>query len=306
MPRLLLLILLCGAFHHLAAQPGSCVDLIRKVHADVTSGRLGEAEVLLAAGVADPSCEWYILQDKAVVLSWSGRLEEAGNYAARAIASLDKTHAPDDPLLLRPLHMLASVQLQQGQIAAARNSLRRMQKIRIEGPRDSALLHGAAAAVYQAQRYTDQAEAEYKLAISAWEEASPAPTADAAAVLNGLADLYIVSKRNQEAERILARALTIYAQSSDAGPADHIRVLNSQAVLFVSQGFWQKAEDNLRAALAIADRTPGMNGVVLEPLLDNYSRVLRTNHHTKEARTVEARVSSLRSDRQIVDITELR
>ncbi len=60
-----------------------------------------------------------ILQDLAVVVSRSGRLEEAENYADRSVRILEKNYSPDALILLRPLHMLSSARVQQGKIAGA-------------------------------------------------------------------------------------------------------------------------------------------------------------------------------------------
>ncbi len=128
-------------------------------------------------------------------------------------------------------------------------------------------------------------------------------------MLNGLADTYIVRKRLDEAGRLLDRVLTIFATASDTGPADQIRVLNSQAVFYASQGQWRKAEDDLKSAISLADVNSGLNPVELEPLLNNYARVLRGNSRMREARTVEARVAAIHSRSfadSIVDVTQLK
>jgi tetratricopeptide (TPR) repeat protein len=192
---LILLILASGGIPSISAQTLDCAELLRSVRADVTSGRLRNAESMLSATATGPDCEWQVLQDRAVIASSLGRLDEAENDSKRAIAVLDRAHAPDDPALLRPLRLLSTIEIQEGKVAAARAAFERMQTIHIETPLDRALLHGAAGTLLQAEKRTRAAESEYQLAIAAWDEASPVPSPEAAALLNGLADLYIGEKR---------------------------------------------------------------------------------------------------------------
>ena len=297
----------------LAAPNRACVELNRTVIAQASNGQLKDAELSLSGTLADmtngvsQSCEWIILQNMAVVVSRSGHPEVAESYAYRSVGILERNYPPDDPILLRPLHMLAAVRFQQGKLAAAREAFQRMQRIPISLPLDRALLHGSAAALFHSEGRHAEAEKEYLSAISDWEEAGRGKTADEAAVLNGLTDLYIVDGRFDEASKTLDRALAIFAVATDVGLADRIRVLNSQAVLHAKGGQWRKAEGDLRTALSLAD-PGGLSPLELEPLLDNYAVVLARNHRTREARSVAARADAIRSSGlagAIVDASQL-
>lgn len=288
----------------------ACTEFNQKIFAQVEAGQLKEAETALTHALAstgdNPSCDWITLQNMSVVMSRSGRLEEAESYAARALAILDRTVPPDDLVLLRPLHTLSTTRLQLGKIAGAREAFQRLQRIRITLPIDRAMVRGAAGALLAAEGRPSEADSEYRQSIEAWEQAGLGDSAYLAATLNGLSDLYISTGRFADAERALLRALAIHASSPDTGPVDQIRILNSQAVLCARQGQWKKAEDYLRAAVTLADGT--VNSVLLEPLLSNYAQVLRSNHQTKQARALEARAAALFSAtpaHALVDTTQL-
>lgn len=293
--------------------PGrACVELNRTVLAQVWGGQVKEAEAslngALTAADRSPSCDWMILQNMAVVMSRSGRLEEAEKYAYRSVRVVESSYPPNDPALLRPLHTLSSVRIQLGMIAGAREAFQKMQRIPTTLPLDRALLHATAAALFQLEGHHGEAEVEYLTALAAWEESGRGKTADVAAVLNGLADLYIVDKRLADADLAINRALAIFAVAADVGLADRIRILNSQAVLYAREGQWRKAEDDLRAAISLADLEKGLSPIELEPLLDNYAHVLARNHQQRESRSVAARVAALQSAKltnAIVDTSEL-
>jgi tetratricopeptide (TPR) repeat protein len=280
-----------------------CREFNHGVLAEIELGHLEEAEKALSDALANPSaagltpsCNWALNQNMAVVVSRSGRLDEAEHYAKRSIAALDVTFASDDVVYLRPLQVLSSSLLQQGKIAGARKVLQRMQQVKIELPLDRALLHGIGAAVLQAEGRPVEAEPEYLTTIAAWEEAGRGATSDFATALNGLADLYTTVRRFTEAARTLARVFAIYAAASDAGPQEQIRALNSRGVLYASQGQWRKAEHDLGSALLLIDRCEslgGFNATTLAPLLSNYAYVLHANHQSKEARLVESRIATL-------------
>src|SRR6185312_9200658 len=106
-------------------------------------------------------CEWMILQNMAVVMSRSGRLEEAAGYATRAIGLLDARLPRMSLALMRPLQTLSTVRLQQGRIGEARTAYQRMQGLPSNEPLDRALVHGTAAALFQAEGRNAEAEAEY-------------------------------------------------------------------------------------------------------------------------------------------------
>jgi tetratricopeptide (TPR) repeat protein len=217
-------LLLCG-FQHAAAQDSgppdapsrACVEFNRSILDQVGSGQLKDAEIVLSRALAStfnglsPSCDWMILQNMAVVMSRSGRLEESEEFADRSVRALEKTVPPGDPSLLRPLHTLASARMQQGKIAGTREAFQRMRGIPLEHPIDRAMFHGTAAALLQTEHRNAEAEAEYITTLAAWEESGRAETADMAAELNNLADLCTTMGRFDQASRMLDRAVAIFS-----------------------------------------------------------------------------------------------
>ena len=85
---------------------------------------------------------------------------------------------PTDRMLLRPLQILAAAGLESGKTARAREAVRRMQSIRINGPDDSALVHGIAGTLLQIEGQKSEAEVEYLAAFRAWEEAGRSDSAE--------------------------------------------------------------------------------------------------------------------------------
>jgi hypothetical protein len=71
---------------------------------------------------------------------------------------------------------------------------------------------------------------------------------------------------------------------------------------------WPKAEQDLHEAVSLADLELRMAPAARAILLAEYARVLRKNHHGREARSIEERLRSLKRDSTIdavVDVTEL-
>jgi tetratricopeptide (TPR) repeat protein len=297
-----------------AAVTAACVDLNQAVLTQVANGRLNEAELTVSAALASgddhaqDACAGVILNNMAAIMAVSGRLADAERLAERSVLILEKTYSPTDTTLLRPLQILAAARFEQGKTARAREAFKRMQAIRIQRPEDSALVHGTAAMLLEAEGRRQEAEAEYLASIRAWEEAGRGEFADVGAVLNGLGSLYIHEQRLTEAGQALDRAFAIFSRATDAAPMDRIKLLNVRGVLRARQGDRQAAEHDLHDALSMADREPWVDPVALRSLLTNYALVLRKNHHRREARPIEARAAAIQIDRTraaLVDTTDL-
>jgi tetratricopeptide (TPR) repeat protein len=292
----------------------ACVELNQTVLTQVAKGQLTEAELAVSAFLASggdhaqDSCVGLVLSNMAAFMSVSGQLADAERLADRSVLILERTYAPNDVMLLRPLQLLAAARFEQGKTTRAREAFKRMQAVRIQLPEDGALVHGTAAALLEVEGRRVEAEGEYLAALRAWGEAGRGETADAGAILNNLGSLYIHEQRLDEARRALDRALAIFSRAEDAAPMDRIKLLNVRGVLRTRQGDWTGAEQDLHGALLMVDREPWVNPVALRSLLDNYSRVLRRNHHKREARSIEARAAKIQMDRttaSVVDITDL-
>jgi tetratricopeptide (TPR) repeat protein len=302
-----------GVSQHVLSTP-ACVELNQRVLTQVANGQAAGADVTLAAAlasgadVAQASCGGFVLNNMAALMAVSVRIAEAERLAERSFKILEKIYPPDDPVLLRPLQILAATRVEQGKIAKAREAYKRMQLIRIQSPEDSALVHGAAAPLLQVERRRGEAETEYLAAFQSWADAGQGETADAGAILNALGSLYIEEHRLDDARRMLDHALTIFSHATDAIPMDRIRLLLVRGVLYARQGEWQKAEQDLCDALSVADRQLKFDSFALRSLLSSYAVILRKNHRRKEARSIEARAAALgrnHTTEDVVDVTGL-
>jgi tetratricopeptide (TPR) repeat protein len=290
----------------------SCARLNQTLTSQIANGQFSAGETALSAALAsgaysaDDACTALILNNMAGLLSVQGRVAEAESFAERSVAILDK--APNDSVLLRSLQILAALRFEQGKMGMAREALRRMQSIRLQGPEESAVLHGTAAAFLQAEHRRPEAEAEYIATIRAWGEAGRGETADTGDILSSLASLYIEEQRLDEAQRTLDRALAIFSRAKDTVPMDRIKLLGLRGTLHALLGHWQQSEQDLADAVSIVDRQTSVDPALLRSLLDNYSYVLRRNHHRREARSIEARTAALpatNTTAAVVDIKDL-
>jgi tetratricopeptide (TPR) repeat protein len=291
-----------------------CADLKQTVLTQVANGKLNEAELAVSAVLASGSdhaqdaCAGVVLNNMAAFMAISGRLADAERLAERSVLILEKTYSPTDTTLLQPLQILTAARFEQGKTARARDAFKRMQAIRIQRPEDSALVHGTAAALLDAEGRRQESEAEYLASIRAWEEAGLGESVDVGAVLNGLGSLYIHEQRLTEARQALDRAFAIFSRAQDAAPMDRIKLLAVRGWLQAWQGNWQAAEQDFHDALSMADRESWVDPLALRSLLTNYAVVLRKNHHRREARAIEARAAAVQIGRirtAIVDTTDL-
>jgi tetratricopeptide (TPR) repeat protein len=254
------------------------------------------------------SCVGYVLSNMAALNSVSGRPAEAERLADLSVGVLEKFYSPTDPVLVRPLEILAAARLESGKTARAREAVKRMQSIPINVPKDSALVHGIAASLLQTEGRKSEAEVEYLAAFRAWEEGGSGETADAAGILGSLGALYLEERRLDEARRALDHASVIYSRAKDIVPMDRIKFLDLRGVLHSRLGEWGLARDDLRDALSMADREPSVDPPVLRSVLNNYALVLRRTHHGRDARAIEARAAVLPKDRanaSVVDVSDL-
>jgi len=288
----------------------ACREFNQRILSQAARGGIKEAERALSANSSalTPSCAALVLYGLARLLSVSGRLSEAEQFAERSVRALEVRYAPDDPALLYPLHVLACIRFELGKTARAREAFKRMQSIRIERPRDAALVHGMSGALLEAEGKWHDAESEYLLAVAAWQEAGRGDTADTGALLNALGALYTKERRFTEACQLLDRALAIFNQSPDAVPMDRLKALNVRAALHARQDEWREARQDLANAVSIADSDVQLNAAALPSLLINYACVLRKMHQRREAGAIEARLAGLADAKKtdaIVDVSEL-
>jgi tetratricopeptide (TPR) repeat protein len=123
-----------------------------------------------------------------------------------------------------------------------------------------------------------------------------------------LGNVYIEQRRFAEAGKTLDHALEIYDAGRITGPMDRIKLLHSRALLQIRQRQWPQAEEDLRTAISTADRDTLLDAVELNGLLAGYAFVLRKNHKTREARSVERRAAALPNhgwNNAVVDVSDL-
>src|SRR5215471_6216004 len=293
---------------------GACADMNDAATALAANGRLAEAEALLgratvSGGERDQGiCTGRVLANVARVTAVLGRIAEAGRLAEQSLRILENFYPPDDWVLLYPLQVIASVRLESGNIARAREALRRIRAIRIDRPEDSAIVHATMGALLQMEGRRSEAETEYQDALRAWEEAGRSESTDVAVIFHSLGALYLAERRLDEARRVLDQALVIHNRAKDSVPIDRVRFLYLRGVLHARLGEWQQSEQDLRDALSLADRQPYVDPDFLRSMFGSYSTVLRRNHHRREARCIEARRAALPTNSTtagVVDSTEL-
>jgi tetratricopeptide (TPR) repeat protein len=289
-----------------------CADLNRAVLNQAANGKLAEAEADLRTAMANrrselrPACEGLMLHNLAALTLLAGSLAEAESLAERAIAILEPVLGPENTGLLRPVHVLFSTRLDQGKIGRARESLLKMQRIRVTNPQEQALLHGAEAALLRAEGRFGESELAFRLALRDWQEAGQSDGGEVGSVLSGLTSLYLTQERLKEAADVLDQAFAAVNDAPDAAPADHLKLLRLRAALERRQGEWPKAAEDLRQALNLVQREPDSG--LLAALMTEYAEALRRQHRRREARAVEKRVAALRvasKGNEVVDATQL-
>jgi hypothetical protein len=288
----------------------ACEDLKRTVVVQSSSGRSKEAEASLSAALADGKrrCVGLVLTEVAANASLSGWIAEAEQFAERSIKVLQMDHASNDPILLRPLHIISAVSFEQGKLAKSRRTLKQMLQIRAERPDDRTQIHSTAAMLLRYEGKLKEAETEILMAIRAWEETGRTDSADYAALLGGLGGLYIDQRRHAAARPVLDRALAITELAVDAVPSDRIHLLHIRAALHARDGEWRESEAKFVQALAMADQESRVDPAMLRALLTNYAILLRKTHRGREARSFEKRAVALRgypATNALVDATEL-
>jgi tetratricopeptide (TPR) repeat protein len=291
-------------------ESSDCAAFSELALASTAANRLDQAETIISAAVSQGKniCAGVVSGNVAVLLSIQVRIRDSEAFATRSLDLLRKSVAPDDPILLRPLHVLAIAQLSQGKLRKAERVFEQMLQVRAECPEQRGQVHITGGVLRQMQGSWKEAESEYLLAYEEWKQLGKAADADAAAVLTYLGALYLTEKRFQEASQALDRALAIVAAAENGFPLDRLKLLNFRAVAYAGQGEWPEAQEKLRLAIAIAEDMGASEPGVLRTVLNNYAIALRKNHHRREARTVERRVSALPRDPAsgaVIDIREL-
>ena len=102
-----------------------CVEFNQLAIVGAVPNRLDQAEAAISAAVSQGKyvCAGVLLGNVAALLSIHGRIRDSEAFAARSLDLLRQNIDPDDPRLLRPLHVLATATLEQGEIRKAEQAL---------------------------------------------------------------------------------------------------------------------------------------------------------------------------------------
>jgi len=278
----------------------------------IAGGRLDDAkrsvDETLSQVPIEPVCAGLLSNNLAAALQIAGRLDEARVFAERAIAQFQKSLAADDSAYLRPLQIIATVDLLQGMTGKAREVFRRMQAIRATDPSDRVLLLWISGSLLEREGRKQEAESALIAARAALSDAGRQNSADAASICGQLACLYLHERRYREAAAAVNTALSTLSLAGDVRPLDRIKLLDTRAAVCAHENRWPDAESDLAEAVSLAREQPKIDSVELRPLVKDYAYVLRKLHR-KEARSIEAWASALQSTNtasgQVVDLTEL-
>jgi hypothetical protein len=100
----------------------ACIELNETVLAQASSGKFGAAETMLSVALASVGnrseylCAGLVFHKMSALMAGSGRIAEAERFAERSVKILAEHFPTDDPILLRPLQMLAATRFEQGEM----------------------------------------------------------------------------------------------------------------------------------------------------------------------------------------------
>ena len=290
-----------------------CAGLNQEATERIAQGRSAEVERLLSLkvvnpGGAGPVCTGLVANNIAARLLISGRLADAERMALRSVRAFETGFSSDDPVLLRPLQILAASRFEQGKIGEARQAFRRMEAVQTTRPQDRWIVQGMAGALLAAEGKLPEAESELVTALEMLHQCGLGQSADAGALLAGLSTIYIRERRIPEALRLLDQASAVFADAAEADPWDRVKLLHTRGALQARQGQWKEAEQDLADALALADRESRVEPAALRDMLMDYAKALRKNHRRSEAQSIERRLATLGGYSQhsaVVDVSDL-
>ena len=124
--------------------------------------RLDQVESAISAVTSQGKyvCAAVLLGNVAVLLSIHGRIRDSEVFAARSLDLLRKNVDPSDPILLRPLHALATAGLEQGKVGKAEQAFEQMLKVRAERPEQRGLVPITGGMLRQTQGKWKEAESD--------------------------------------------------------------------------------------------------------------------------------------------------
>lgn len=295
--------------------PGNhCAQVNSSIAEAAAQGGADEASRILSSATAtggtglDAHCAGLLSNNVAALFLTSGRLNEAQRFAEKAIAYLQKDHPLDDSTYLRPLHVLATVDLELGLTRKADELVQRMRTIPAITTADRALVDQISGAVLQREGRLQEAESQYRAVLAELSRTDKDAGAEGAAVRGQLACLYLQDHRDADALKTADDALRCLDALSGVPPLYRIKLLNVRAVACTRLDRWPEAEADLAEAVSLGRLQTHLDSAELQPIVSNYAGVLRKLHR-KEARSVEKLAASLQKENRasstIVDISQL-
>jgi tetratricopeptide (TPR) repeat protein len=199
-------------------------ERINAVSSQIAQGQIDDAMHAVSQILAgdssgrEPACLALVSNNLAAGLQMSGRLKEARTFAEQAIKYFGRAFPADDPVYLAPLHILATMDLEQGLTAGARQVFIRMQNIGTTQLQDRMLVLSISASLLLGEGSRQEAESQFNEALSAISQARKQNSADAVLIRVQLAYSCLQEQRYEDAKAILNRALASVKCAPEAVP----------------------------------------------------------------------------------------
>ncbi|RMH09820.1 MAG: tetratricopeptide repeat protein [Nitrospirae bacterium] len=161
-------------------------------------------------------------------------------------------------------------------------------------PRQATTLNNLAA-VHEALGEYEQAELQYRHALTIIETIQGPHHPDVVIGLNNLAMLYFTQKDFQNAELLWQRALGILEQHLGPEHPHLIQLIKTLALVSQAQGHMDQAEERYKRAIYIAKHALGTRYPYLPHLLELYAQFLRQVSRQEEAVMVEKEAQAIRA-----------
>ena len=292
----------------------ACAELDETVVNEVNNDRarnvLGRLAPQLAGRTSfERICGGTILTDIAALLAARGRLAEAETLARHGVETIRREALTNASLLLVPLSILATVQIEERKITAARAVVMEMQALPADSPIHHALVHQLSGRLLAVEKRTAEAVSEYMAAFEAWKQSGSDRKMAACDVLHEMSILSLQDGRLDDALSLVNQALEIISSLPAALVADRAKLLNLRGIVHIRQHDTSGAEVDFLEAISITEHDAQSDPSILAALLANYAHLLRKTHRKREARAMEQRVKAMpsRAARDLlIDVSTLR
>ncbi|MCX7602434.1 MAG: tetratricopeptide repeat protein [Bryobacteraceae bacterium] len=220
----------------------------------------------------------------------SGRLREACGEFLAALRLLESVPGIDPPLAVRVMNGLAAVRLPMGELAKAKEVIRRALGSGLSAaPSDRASLLGMLGVILARRGRFAEAESMLREAAALGLGAGEAESLESGAVaLANLASLQARAGRYAEAIQTGRSALALLEQLPDPFPAVLAATLANHAEALAHAGDAPGAEQCFRRAARVAEEKLGAAHAVLADVLGRWAAFLRRAGRKEEARPLAA------------------